>query len=221
MRPKTPRSHIPKLNFESLQTTINSNNENEQNDELLYNIAFKLENLVIDLDKKNNIEKIISQLKNIVLNIYKTINENKRNINKIKIINLKEKELSIKETDIINQNQKDEYTKRPSDSSSSSNDNKYKSEIYKNGTYEGEFKNGLREGKGTMNYNNGFIYEGDWKNDRREGKGLLYKEKDKLKKERYEGEFKNGKIEGKGISYYSNGDKYEGEYKEWNKDGKG
>ena len=96
MRPKTPRSKIPKLNFESFQTNINSNDENEQNNELLYNIAFKLENLVIDLDKKNDIEKIISQLKNIVLNIYKTINENNRNINKIKIINSKEKELSIK-----------------------------------------------------------------------------------------------------------------------------
>ena len=218
MRPKTPRSLIPKLNFESLQTNINNNYENEQNNDLLYNIAFKLENLVIDFDKKNDIGKIISQLKNIVLNIYKTINENNRNINKIKI-NSKEKELSLKDTEEISQHQKDELAKRLSDASSSSNDSKYKSETYKNGTYEGEFKNGLREGKGTMNYKNGFIYEGDWKNDRREGRGLLYKENDKLKKERYEGEFKDGKIEGKGISYYSNGDKYEGEYKKWNKEG--
>ena len=170
MKPKTPRNHIPKLNFESLQINILNNNENEQNNQLLYNIAFKLENLVNDLDKKIDIKKIISQLKNIVLNIYKTINENNRNINKIKI-NSKEKELSLKEIDSTNHNQKNE--KRLSDDSNSSNDSKYKSETYKNGIYEGEFKNGLREGKGTMNYKNGYIYEGDWKNDRREIKKMI------------------------------------------------
>ena len=31
--------------------------------------------------------------------------------------------------------------------------------------YEGEFKNGKREGKGIMYYNNGKIENGYWKND--------------------------------------------------------
>ena len=39
--------------------------------------------------------------------------------------------------------------------------------------YEGETKNGKKEGKGKYIYNNGNRYEGDWKNDIKEGKGIL------------------------------------------------
>ena len=39
--------------------------------------------------------------------------------------------------------------------------------------YIGQWKNGLRNGKGTMYYSNGTIkYEGDWVNDKEEGKGI-------------------------------------------------
>ena len=38
--------------------------------------------------------------------------------------------------------------------------------------YEGEWKNGLKEGKGIMYYNDGRRYKGDWKNDLKEGKGI-------------------------------------------------
>jgi len=48
--------------------------------------------------------------------------------------------------------------------------NKY----YNNGDrYDGDWKNGKKEGKGIYYYNNGNRYEGDWKNDLREGKGIL------------------------------------------------
>ena len=63
----------------------------------------------------------------------------------------------------------------------------YHEEIYENGDkYEGDWKNGLKEGKGVYYYKNGNRYEGDYQNDKREGKG---------------------------IKYYKNGDKYEGDWK--------
>lgn len=44
---------------------------------------------------------------------------------------------------------------------------------YKNGgEHEGEWKDGLRDGKGTMQYPNGDKYEGDWKENKRDGQGI-------------------------------------------------
>jgi len=39
------------------------------------------------------------------------------------------------------------------------------------GIYEGEFKNGIKEGKGKFIYNNKEIYDGEWENDIKKGKG--------------------------------------------------
>jgi len=41
-------------------------------------------------------------------------------------------------------------------------------------TYEGRFKKGLPHGSGTYTWKNGNIYTGDWKNGKRNGKGTLY-----------------------------------------------
>ena len=49
-----------------------------------------------------------------------------------------------------------------------------KMQDYPDGKYIGEFKNGLREGKGIFYYNDGARYEGDYRNDKREGKGIYY-----------------------------------------------
>ena len=46
-------------------------------------------------------------------------------------------------------------------------------EISDEGTYSGNFKNGLRNGIGKMIYKNGNIYEGDWNKGLKEGKGKL------------------------------------------------
>ena len=62
----------------------------------------------------------------------------------------------------------------------------FKTETYNNGRYEGQFRNGKREGKGIYYYKNG---------------------------EKYDGECKNGLKEGKGIYYFNNGNKYEGDWK--------
>ena len=46
--------------------------------------------------------------------------------------------------------------------------------IYKNGNkYNGEFKNKMRNGKGTMKYLNGDVYNGDWVDNKRQGSGKL------------------------------------------------
>ena len=49
---------------------------------------------------------------------------------------------------------------------------KEKEYIFNNGNrYEGDWKNGKKEGKGIFYFNSGSRYEGDWKNDKMEGKG--------------------------------------------------
>ena len=46
--------------------------------------------------------------------------------------------------------------------------------IYPNGdTYEGEFADGKRNGKGVYHYANGEEYNGDWVDDEKNGKGSL------------------------------------------------
>ena len=74
----------------------------------------------------------------------------------------------------------------------------------------GQFKNDLRNGKGTEYYSNGNIkYDGDWINDKYEGNGKYIWENG----EYYIGQWKNGLSHGKGIEYYSNGKiKYEGDW---------
>jgi len=48
---------------------------------------------------------------------------------------------------------------------------------YANGdVYEGEWKNGKKEGQGVMTYANGNVYDGHWKNGKKEGEGIFYKQ---------------------------------------------
>ena len=67
--------------------------------------------------------------------------------------------------------------------------------------YIGQFKNGLKNGKGVEYYPNGKIkYEGKFLDDKFEGKGkYIYKSG-----ESYIGKFKNGLFHGKGKYYYKN-----------------
>ncbi len=53
-------------------------------------------------------------------------------------------------------------------------------------------------------------YEGEWRNGKRDGRGVeFYADGEK----KYVGNFKNGKYEGNGSFFYKNGDKYVGKYK--------
>ena len=86
-----------------------------------------------------------------------------------------------------------------------------------NWQYVGQVINGLREGKGTVYFNDGGRYEGDFKNDKAEGKGIEYFNDG----DRYEGDFRNDKAEGKGIKYFNDGDRYEGDFRNGKFEGKG
>ena len=86
--------------------------------------------------------------------------------------------------------------------------------------FEGEIKNGERNGKG-KEYGDNYIveYEGDYVNDKKNGKGKSYHYGGKLK---FEGDFKNGEKNGKGKEYDFNGNLiFEGEYLYGKKNGEG
>ena len=83
---------------------------------------------------------------------------------------------------------------------------------FENGTnYEGQFKNGLRNGPGTMTIENGKkIYVGEFINDKFEGEGNMKFENG----DEYKGQFENGLRNRHGIFTYENGKKiYEGKFK--------
>ena len=112
--------------------------------------------------------------------------------------------------------------------------------VYEDGTYEGNFENGLKSGTGTYIYKNGDKYIGGFKNDEKSGIGAYYynngesyignfykNKKDGkgcyyyIEGDKFDGKFKKGKAEGFGKFYYSNGDRYFGHYKYDIKNGHG
>ena len=78
-------------------------------------------------------------------------------------------------------------------------------------TYEGEWKDGKRHGKGVeTSYQSGCVistFEGEFKDDQDIRGVITWADGDK-----YEGEVKNGWMDGYGIMTYANGDTYEGEW---------
>ena len=83
---------------------------------------------------------------------------------------------------------------------------------FENGLYKGQFKDGLRDGIGTL-INEGGIYEGEFKEGKIEGYGIVYYNNEKDDKEsqvKYEGQWKDDVINGYGIMYYKNGSIYNG-----------
>ena len=70
---------------------------------------------------------------------------------------------------------------------------------FDDGIYEGETNNCIKDGYGTMKYNNGEKYEGHWKNDLREGKGKLF-----FSKGYYDCNWINNFQNGYGKIYYDN-----------------
>jgi hypothetical protein len=73
------------------------------------------------------------------------------------------------------------------------------SEVYIDGTsYIGEKYLGLRHGKGTYTFQDGYRYEGTWEEDQMSGFGILWVA-DEVKW--YEGEWQDGTFHGRGIIY--------------------
>ncbi len=81
---------------------------------------------------------------------------------------------------------------------------------YKNGeyesTYEGEYKNGIREGKGKFSHADGSVKTGTFVNGQLMGRGIAETEDG----HRYEGEFINYRLHGKGKLEFANGTIFEG-----------
>jgi len=83
------------------------------------------------------------------------------------------------------------------------------SEVYNDGTsYIGEKFLGLRQGKGTYYFHNGYRYEGSWDEDKMSGFGVLFIADD-IKW--YEGEWKNNTFNGRGIIYNLTPEEIDGE----------
>jgi hypothetical protein len=87
-----------------------------------------------------------------------------------------------------------------------------KSNVY----YEGEFKNGKKEGNGILLIDNG-KYEGEFSDDKICGIGSFYFKDERV----YHGEWANNKMEGVGLLKWKDGKKYEGEFRDNKKEGFG
>ena len=76
------------------------------------------------------------------------------------------------------------------------------SENYEDGSvYTGEFKVGMRHGKGIFVYSDGGTYEGEWKNGQMDGFGVLFYPN---KQKAYEGGWLNDKFHGSGVIFNEN-----------------
>ena len=88
---------------------------------------------------------------------------------------------------------------------------------YDNGRYEGYYKNGKRDGRGTYTWSDGEKYTGQWKDGNMHGKGVLITA-DKYK---YEGDFAYDLPHGQGTLTTPDGIKYVGEFANGAKNGIG
>lgn len=79
---------------------------------------------------------------------------------------------------------------------------------YADGEYEGETKDGVRHGFGTMKYSGGNKYIGIFKNDKRDGQGSYFW----ANGDKYIGEWKEGLREGHGLYTTVDGHTYDGDY---------
>ena len=173
-----------------------------KNNEVLNSIVTQLQNILNNIEDVNNKKKIeifSNQIKNIIKSITGVINDNNENQDKLK-----------KYIEILN-------SQSSAEANNKENELVVKTKIYNDGKYVGEFKNDMREGRGTMYWFDGVRYEGSWKNDQTEGKGIIFY----TDGARYEGDFKADKMEGRGIMYLANGSRYEGEFKDGKMEGKG
>ncbi|PCJ11441.1 MAG: hypothetical protein COB04_19115 [Gammaproteobacteria bacterium] len=83
--------------------------------------------------------------------------------------------------------------------------------------YSGDLINGVREGQGTLSWDNGDVYEGQFLAGKRHGKGRLVWSSG----EAYEGDFLKGKRTGFGSYTWNNGQKYLGQWLDDQPNGQG
>lgn len=98
------------------------------------------------------------------------------------------------------------------------NKNGFGRTVYSNGTtYEGNFKDGVADGTGTMRYADGSVYQGEIRMTERHGQGRLTYANGAV----YEGDFQEGMLHGNGRYVYADGTTYEGEFRNGDFQGKG
>ena len=88
---------------------------------------------------------------------------------------------------------------------------------YARGTaeYQGEFRKGLKEGRGVKTWPWGDRYDGGFANDRRNGNGMyVWGAGSPWSGERFVGDYVADQREARGIYYWPNGDRFEGVWKE-------
>ncbi len=83
--------------------------------------------------------------------------------------------------------------------------------------YEGQLKNDMRNGWGTMRYGDGDIYTGEWVHDKRHGSGKYEYATGTV----YVGQWSDGKWNGDGKYSDGHGTTYIGQFKNYKKDGVG
>jgi len=91
----------------------------------------------------------------------------------------------------------------------------------KNATYNGEWKANKIDGRGILAYPSGNRYDAEFKQDKRHGTGTFVGGVGSRKGESYTGEWKANLIDGAGTYRYADGSQYIGEFKNGLRDGRG
>ena len=86
-----------------------------------------------------------------------------------------------------------------------------------NGRYEGEFRDGKRNGRGVITFASGARYEGEFRDDKFNGRGVYTS----ANGDRYDGEHRDDKLNGRGVITSANGNRYEGEFRDGKRNGRG
>ncbi|WP_067749882.1 MORN repeat-containing protein [Orrella dioscoreae] len=82
------------------------------------------------------------------------------------------------------------------------------------GRYQGEFRDGLREGRGIQHYGNGDIYAGQWRGGKRDGEGTYWFGKaSPWAGDRYQGHWRQDEYAGAGkYTFAPSGDSYRADW---------
>ena len=83
--------------------------------------------------------------------------------------------------------------------------------------YEGEFLDGLLNGRGVHTWADGGRYEGEYRDGIFHGRGVFAY----ANGNRYEGEYRDGRRNGRGVYMWADGARYEGEYRDDKPHGQG
>ncbi len=118
----------------------------------------------------------------------------------------------LKESSVISAQEADESLKKQWETSSE----KQKVRFGKS-SYEGEMKDGLMHGHGTLSYDDGTRYEGEFRDGTMHGAGTMTYPSGT----RYVGGFRNGTFDGIGTMMYSDGHLYVGHFRNGTFDGMG